>query len=135
MRLRGDSGAPRTQMVAHVTSATRVDKTGEKPCRCGVGLKDHLCNQNRETGLPSKRTSKMGAICPEGHREKARAAATRTWVILAEKKKLEDAEKLKDRDSLAPVAAPTEPGAPSVQLPCAHLGLILCFFFVDTTQG
>jgi hypothetical protein len=122
-------------MVAHVTSAAGVDKTGEKPCPCGVGLKDHRCNQHRETGQPTKRTGKMGVICPEGHREKARAAATNRRVRLeAEKKKLEDAEKLKDRDSLAPVAAPTEPGAHSVQLPCAHLGLILWFFFVGTTQ-
>ena len=51
--------------VPMVTSAAGVDKTGEKPCKCGVGLDAHKCNQDRETGLPSRRTGKMGPICPE----------------------------------------------------------------------
>ena len=59
-------------MVAHVTSAAGVDKTGEKPCKCGVGLADHRCNQDRETGMPSRRTGKMGPICPEAFRERER---------------------------------------------------------------
>jgi hypothetical protein len=76
-------------MVAHVTSAAGVDKTGEKPCKCGVGLADHKCNQDRETGLPSRHTGKMGPICPEAFRERERLRTGERRLIVAEKKKLE----------------------------------------------